>query len=85
MVSLVLNQLTREQAWRERVKNAHHQTNIRAVCGNPQVAKIKEHGDVQWRYVSTEENPADLASRGGSVDEKELWWSGPMWLSDDAK
>ena len=33
------------------------------------VAKIKENGNVQWRYVNTEENRADLASRGGSVDE----------------
>ena len=29
------------------------------------VAKIKERSDVQWHYVPTEENPADLRSRGG--------------------
>ena len=39
----------------------------------------------QWRYINTEENPADLASRGGSVDQKDLWWRGPIWLSDSAK
>ena len=49
------------------------------------VAKIKQHGDVKWRYINTQENPADLASRGGSVDQKDLWWRGPIWLSDSAK
>ena len=27
------------------------------------VSKIRQHTDVKWRYVNTEENPADLASR----------------------
>jgi hypothetical protein len=49
------------------------------------VAKIKQHGDVKWCYINTEENPADLASRGGSVDQKVLGWRGPIWLSDSAK
>ena len=31
------------------------------------VAKIKQHGDVKWRYINTKENPADLASRGGQL------------------
>jgi hypothetical protein len=37
----------------------------------------------QWQYVDTKENPADLASRGGSptdIAEHELWWHGPKWL-----
>ena len=46
------------------------------------VSKIRQHTDVKWRYVNTEENPADLASRGGPVDQNDLWWSGPSWLSD---
>ena len=46
------------------------------------VLKIRQHTDVKWRYVNTEENPADLASRGGPVDQNNLWWSGPSWLSD---
>ena len=37
---------------------------------------------MKWRYVNIEENPADLASRGGPVDQSDLWWSGPSWLSD---
>jgi len=36
--------------------------------------------EVRWRYVSTQQNPADLATRGISVDDykdKSLWWHGP--------
>ena len=47
------------------------------------VRKIQEHSGITWRHVSTKANPADLASRGGSVsEENQLWWKGPTWLSD---
>ena len=46
------------------------------------VEKIQEHTAVEWRHVNTEENPADLASRGGSVGDKDSWWNGPTWLKD---
>ena len=37
----------------------------------------------QWRYVATDCNPADCASRGllpKELVEKSLWWDGPLWL-----
>ena len=40
----------------------------------------------QWRYVATNLNPADFASRGLSPQEllqKELWWAVPPWLQAD--
>ena len=38
----------------------------------------------QWQHVPTEQNLADLGSRGtGPVKlaESPLWWDGPEWLS----
>ncbi len=46
------------------------------------LAKIKENTHIQWRHVPTEENPADLGSRGSACAGNELWQNGPHWLSD---
>ena len=51
------------------------------------VSKIHEASDSsQWRYVVTDENPADLASRGMSIEElitSNLWWNGPPFLQNN--
>ena len=50
------------------------------------VKKIRDHPEIQWRYVPTNyENPADVASRGGRITDSELWWNGPEWLSDPTR
>ena len=49
------------------------------------VRKIKSHPNVSWHHVPTAQNPADLGSRGGSVNAANLWWNGPDWLSDETK
>ena len=39
----------------------------------------------QWRYVSTENNPADLATRGVTASGlacSEIWWQGPKFLKE---
>ena len=50
------------------------------ICGNGmykqfvanRVAKIQAHPEVQWQYVPTYDNPADIASRGGTISKE--WW-----------
>ena len=39
--------------------------------------------NTSWRHVKTQDNPADLATRGLHPDElkeNHLWWHGPSWL-----
>ena len=39
----------------------------------------------KWNHVDSDENPADICSRGISADKmanKSSWWHGPPWLSD---
>lgn len=41
-----------------------------------------------WRFIPTEDNPADLVSRGLPVDElrtSTLWWTGPEFLIDSSR
>ena len=44
------------------------------------VKKIQEHLEITWRHVPTNDNPADLGSRGGKVSGNRVWWNGPEWL-----
>ena len=39
-----------------------------------------------WDHVPTEDNPADIASRGATASqlfENKLWWTGPNWLESN--
>ena len=47
------------------------------------VQKIRTQPEITWRHVPTQENPADLASRGGDVEYHEMWWHGPVWMADN--
>lgn len=38
-----------------------------------------------WRYIASQENPADAASRGlyaSQLKDHPLWWQGPAWLAN---
>ena len=42
--------------------------------------------DISFRYIVSEQNPADIATRGSVVSEikqSTLWWHGPSCLQND--
>ena len=50
------------------------------------INEIQKQDDVEFRYINTKENPADLASRGckmSTLKSSRLWWTGPEWLTKD--
>lgn len=98
--ALVLAQLARKIsiAWDIDVKDFYLWTDSMTVLGwfNSHLSRLKtfvanrveqilEITEVQqWRHFKTNENPADLVSRGIKPYELErcdLWWKGPAWLS----
>ena len=45
--------------------------------------KLQAKLNIQWRHVSTDENPVDIGTRGcGASKLSELWWLGPKWLAE---
>lgn len=48
------------------------------------IAVIQEHtGEHRWEYVRSQQNPADIVSRGQLAEplkNNSLWWSGPEFL-----
>lgn len=47
------------------------------------VEQITAVGGV-WSWVPTDENPADLPTRGTTVSQlsvRKIWWNGPYWLN----
>ena len=49
------------------------------------VKEINKYSDIVFGFVSTTENPADVATRGTTVSNLQndyLWWHGPRWLTE---
>ncbi|PFX34964.1 Uncharacterized protein K02A2.6 [Stylophora pistillata] len=47
------------------------------------VNKIRDKAYIQWRHVGTDQNPADIGSRGCQADNLGgLWFKGPEWLTE---
>lgn len=55
---------------------------------NNRVAIIHElSNDTQWYHLRSEDNPADMISRGKTTEELvkcNLWWQGPSWITNDS-
>ncbi|UYV71317.1 hypothetical protein LAZ67_8002609 [Cordylochernes scorpioides] len=71
----------------EIIKNTPTKRNILSQIWKPYVSNrvkdIQELLPCRWMHVKGEDKPADLASRGISLDQLldlELWWHGPPWL-----
>ena len=51
------------------------------------VAEIQQTTNIDnWKHVLSEDNPADLISRGCAPEQlilSSLWWYGPSWLKND--
>ncbi|XP_053618244.1 uncharacterized protein LOC128679812 [Plodia interpunctella] len=50
------------------------------------VVTILDNIGTKWFHVQSQDNPADLASRGmvlTELEENELWWEGPVWLKKE--
>ena len=46
------------------------------------VQKIKQQNFIQWNYVPTAENSADIERGCKVIDIKVTWKNGPSWLSE---
>ena len=56
---------------------------LKTFVANRVVTIIDNVPPLHWRHVPTNQNPADLGSRGVSAEQlvgSSLWWNGPDWL-----
>jgi hypothetical protein len=61
-----------------------HSPKVKGVFVQNRIDELRRTPSLHVRYVPTEDNPADIVSRGSSVQnlqESELWWRGPQWLT----
>ena len=59
-------------------------TRLKSYVCNRVMDTVNRIPSTRWRYVPTDSNPADIASRGTSPKHLilfQLWWKGPTWLS----
>uniref|UniRef100_A0A914DJA2 Uncharacterized protein n=1 Tax=Acrobeloides nanus TaxID=290746 RepID=A0A914DJA2_9BILA len=55
---------------------------------NNRLDEIRVSDCREFRYVPTDQNPADFGSRGATPNElnqSKLWWDGPEWLKSQEK
>ena len=60
-----------------------HSTKSLSTFVTNRLKEIKSLGGTSFKYIPTQENPADLATRGKSLSEllQSTWWNGPSWLT----
>ena len=66
--------------WQSNVRDLEADSSSQIIVNR---AKKIQEKQITWRHVPTQENPADVGSRGGEVRKvTTLWWRGPSWPSD---
>ena len=63
-----------------------HPAKFKTFVANRVSAATRVFPPSAWCHVPTEDNPTVCASRGMNaweLREHRLWWSGPLWLSED--
>jgi hypothetical protein len=51
-----------------------------------QIQLLQSEVGIEFRHIKGTENPADVATRGETVDElmeDSLWWNGPSWMENE--
>jgi hypothetical protein len=57
---------------------------VTSVFVENRLKELRKRSDVQFRFVKTHENPADIPTRGmrlASLTKCSAWWNGPVWLT----
>ena len=63
------------------IKNTKHKETFI----NNRVIEIRKKREIEYRHISSIENPADIRSKGLSgpdLVKSKLWWKGPEWLKE---
>jgi hypothetical protein len=50
------------------------------------VKEIQKSSDLEFQYVASTDNPADIATRGSTVEiltRNRQWWNDPEWLKEN--
>ena len=78
----LVKRLERKEIYKE-IKKGLYVDDV--MTGGESVKEVTENERIKWHHVPTNENPANLGSRGGNVTNNVLWQHGPEWLSDQAR
>ena len=65
----------------------NNRTNVPRFVQN-RLNEIRESSQTNFKFVRSEQNPADLPSRGCTIDKLKAstkWWNGPDWLKQNQK
>ena len=45
---------------------------------------LKLTDGIEWKHCPGEDNPADLGTRSITPKKSQLWWNGPIWITEES-